>query len=274
MDKAEIERKIVNLEKEGFKETEIREAMSKEGYSNQIIQEVFTDLKNRRNQQKTQNNRQQPKKQQPVQKQNNRQRTGSSTIPGIDLTENYYKIRQRLIRNKYKVYDFDDNIVLRAKQKLFRLKENFKFKDEDGEMVFEVQAKQIMDIAGDYTLVDPETEEPITVLEKNWTLLTHKWKIKDASNDERLLAHFHTENKGRAFVRFIGSEIPMPFIGLVLSWIPHKYLIESPEGEDLGHMTGKLSVRDIYELELENMNPDLKEAVVASAIAIDAIEGN
>ena len=263
------------MEKEGFREQEIRQAMSKEGYSNQIIQEVFNDLRRKRSNTKRQN----------VQQRNNQvQNTDSNprminnrvtdSIKGIELNDNYYKIKQKFIRNKYKIYDSDNNLVLRAKQKLFRFKEDIKFKDKDDKEVFEVKAQQILDVAGDYTLFDSETEEPVTVLEKNWTWLTHKWKIKDAANDERLIARFHTEDKGRAFIRYIGSHLPIPLVGMFLSWIPHRYIIESADREKIGHMKGKLSVRDIYELELDSVDPEVKESVIASAIAIDALEGN
>lgn len=285
MDKAELEKKIVNLENEGFKEQEIRQAMSDEGFSNQIIQEVFNDLKRNRSNnqsQRSQNIRQENTRANSGQNQaqntlsnpgmiNNRMK---DSIKGVELNEDYYKIKQKFIRNKYKIYDSNDNLILRAKQKLFRLKEDIKFKDKDGEPVFEVKAQQIMDIAGDYTLIDSETEEPVTVLEKNWTFLTHKWKIKDASNDERLIARFHTEDKGRAFIRYIGSHIPLPLVGMFLSWIPHRYIIESADHEEIGHMKGKLSIRDIYELELNSVDPQVKESIIASAIAIDALEGN
>lgn len=46
-------------------------------------------------------------------------------IAGIDLTDDRYTVEQSLLRNRYAASDADGNVVLRGKQKLFRVKEEF-----------------------------------------------------------------------------------------------------------------------------------------------------
>ena len=58
---------------------------------------------------------------------------GALALDAVDLTDEEYVVEQNLVRNKYRAYDGDGNVVLRAKQKLFRMKEEFPFVDADGE---------------------------------------------------------------------------------------------------------------------------------------------
>lgn len=187
-------------------------------------------------------------------------------ISGIDLTDDEYTAQQHLLRNKYKVFDAEGEVILRAKRKLFKMKEEFPFVDADGNDVFEIKAEGILDHAGDYVLKD-HTGEPIAVLEKNWTIMTHKWKVRDP-DDESLLAKI--ESRGAAF-QLLRS---LPVVGLVGSFVPHKYSIEGPDGEELGEIAGRLSIKDTYDITIEDTGDAAKEALVAASIAIDALEGN
>ena len=60
----------------------------------------------------------------------------SYDIANIDLSDDYYTIEQSLFRNKYKVTDSEGEVVLKGKQKMLKMKEEFPFVDEDGEEVF------------------------------------------------------------------------------------------------------------------------------------------
>ena len=187
-------------------------------------------------------------------------------IAGVDLTGDEYTVKQHLLRNKYKVYDGDDELILRAKQKLFKLKEEFPFTNPDGDSVFEIKADSILDTAGDYTITTAEGDA-IAVLDKNWTLLTHKWKVRDP-NDERLLAKIESRGIAAELLR------NLPVVGIVGQFLPHKYTVEDTDGNSMGEITGQLSIRDIYEITRDDSGDADKEALVAAAIAIDALEGN
>lgn len=188
-------------------------------------------------------------------------------ISTVDLDDDRYVVKQSLIRNKYAVRDAAGDVVLRAKQKLFKMKEEFPFTDADGNDVFEIKAESILDHAGDYTLTEADSGDAIAVLDKNWTLLSHKWKIRDP-DDERLLAKI--ESRG-ALLELVRN---LPYVGIVTGLIPHKYTIEDADGNDIGEIAGQLSLADTYEITVEDSGDADKEALVASAIAIDALEGN
>jgi uncharacterized protein YxjI len=185
-------------------------------------------------------------------------------IHGVDLTGDEYRVVQHLMRNKYKVYDGDGTEILRAKQKLLRMKEEFPFVSPDGERIFTIKAQSILDHAGDYTIFEAETDEPVAVLEKKWTLLKHVWKIRDP-DDERLLARIESGSLVTELLRNIN---------VIASLIPHSYDIEDADGDRIGSIDGQLSLKDTYDITIESSGDTPREALVASAIAIDALEGN
>jgi uncharacterized protein YxjI len=190
--------------------------------------------------------------------------TRTDVIGGIDLTDDTYHVAQSLIRNKFKVTDTDGNVVLRAKQKLFKMKEEFPFVDADGNEVFTVKAQNLLDVAGDYTIVEAGTEDPIAVLGKNFTLLKHEWTVKDPETDE-VWAEIESRSAVVELLRGLVS---------LFALLPHRYTIETRDGAHIGSIEGKLSIRDRYDINIDDSGDIPKEALVAAAIAVDALEGN
>jgi uncharacterized protein YxjI len=193
--------------------------------------------------------------------------SATDSITGIELTGDRYTVVQSLIRNKYRATDEAGNVVLRGKQKLLRLKEEFPFVDADGEPVFTVKAGGFLDVAGDYTLTDDRTEEPVVVLDKRWTLFADHWKIRDPET-EALIAETESKSKLVMFLKHV------PYVGALFQLLPHKYEITAPGGGHVGSIDGQFSMRDRYEIEIDDADDVPKEAVVAAAMVIDAIEGN
>lgn len=183
-------------------------------------------------------------------------------IPGVDLSGDDYVIKQKLFRNKYRIYDGTGTLLLQTKQKLFKLKEEFPFLTADGDVAFTVKAKSMFDIAGDYALTDPDGEL-LAVLEKQFTFFKHVWRIRGP--DGELYAKIES---GSTFVEVLRN------ISGIFDLIPHSYTIEGPNGEPLGRLKGRLSLRDTYDLHLSEVGDAPKEALVAAAVAIDALEGN
>jgi len=193
--------------------------------------------------------------------------TADDAISGIDLSDDRYTVVQSLIRNKYKAMDEAGTVVLRGKQKLLKMKEEFPFTDADGEPVFTVKAGSILDVAGDYTLTDDRTEEPVVVLDKKWTLFADHWKVRDPDS-EALIAEIASKSKLVMFLKH------MPYVGALFQLLPHKYEIVDADGEHVGSVDGQFSIRDRYEVEIDDAGDVPREGVVAAAMVIDAIEGN
>ncbi|MBX0322243.1 hypothetical protein EGH21_04255 [Halomicroarcula sp. F13] len=190
--------------------------------------------------------------------------TSKYDIEGIELTDDTYTVEQSLVRNKYKAMDAAGNVVLRGKQKMFKLKEKFPFVDADGNEVFEVNAGGIVDIAGNYVLTDSQTGEDVVVLDNDYSILQDTWTIRDAQTEEKLAEI----NSRGALVTLARNTLPFG------NWIPHKYEITDRDGDHVGNIDGQFSLKDRYEITIDDASDVPKEPVVAAAMVIDAIQGN
>lgn len=185
-------------------------------------------------------------------------------IEGIDLSDDRYTVEQSLIRNKYKATDGDDNTVLRGKQKLFKMKEEFPFVDADGNDVFSVKASGIIDIAGNYVLTDTRSGNDIVVLDNDFSIFQDEWTIRDIDSGVTLA----TITSRGALVTL--ARHYLPFGG----WIPHEYEITDENGSHVGSIDGQFSLRDRYEIVIDDATNVPREPVVAAAMVVDAIQGN
>ena len=190
--------------------------------------------------------------------------TADPDIAAIDLTDDSYTVEQSLVRNKYAAYDADGDTVLRGKQKMFKMKEEFPFTDGDGTEAFTVTAGGIIDVAGNYVLSDAQTGEDLVVLDNDYSIFQDTWKIRDADTEAKLA---QIDSRG-ALVTLARNNLPFGEV------IPHKYEITDADGGHVGRIEGQLSVRDRYEITIDDAGSVPKEAVVAAAMVIDAIQGN
>lgn len=184
-------------------------------------------------------------------------------IGGVTLDDDEYTVKQSHFRNKYKVYDSDGDLVLESKQKLFKMKEEFPFFDADGNTVFRVKAKNVLDVAGDYVLVDERTDEPVIVLSKNFTFFHHHWTIQRPDGTE--VAEVESRSAILEALRSFST---------LFSFLPHTYSVIGPDGNSIGEIAGRFSLRDVYDIRIEDSGAVSKTALVAAAVAIDALEGN
>ncbi|PSP94257.1 hypothetical protein BRC91_06710 [Halobacteriales archaeon QS_4_62_28] len=186
------------------------------------------------------------------------------SIQGLDLTDDSYTVEQSLIRNKYKAMDEAGNVVVRGKQKMLKMKEEFPFTDADGDDVFTVKAGGIIDVAGSYVLTDSQTGEDLVILDNDYSVMQDTWKIRDA-RDERKIAQIDSRGALVTLARNV-----VPFGG----WIPHKYEITDIDGNHVGNIDGQLSLKDRYEITIDDASSVPEEPIIAAAMVIDAIQGN
>jgi uncharacterized protein YxjI len=191
---------------------------------------------------------------------------GQYDIEGLDLSSDHYTVEQNLVRNQYTALDDRGNTVLQGKQKTFKLKEEFPFVDENGEDVFTVRAQQIRDYEGQYVLTDARSGEDIVVLDHEYSLLEQitgaTWTIRDPETDTEL-----AEITSRKFVGLFRT-------GLLGNLIPHHYEITDANGGHVGTISGHLSMKDRYDVEIDDASSVPREPIVAAAMIIDAIEEN
>jgi uncharacterized protein YxjI len=186
-------------------------------------------------------------------------------ISTIDLTDNEYTVEQSLIRNKYKAMDRTGQTVIRGKQKMLKMKEEFPVVDAQGKDVFTVKAAGVLDIAGNYAIIDSATDEEVAILDNDYSILQDTWKVRDAQT-EALVAKI--ESRGAAVTI---ARNAIPFFGPL---IPHKYEITDVNGNHVGNIDGQFSFRDRYEISIDDASSVPKETVIAAAMVIDALQGN
>ncbi|WP_436931513.1 LURP-one-related/scramblase family protein [Halosimplex halobium] len=190
--------------------------------------------------------------------------TGTYDIAGIELGDDSYTVEQSLIRNKYKATDAAGNVVLRGKQKLMKMKEEFPFTDGDGNDVFTVKAGGIMDVAGNYALIDAETDEELVVLDNDFSIFQDTWTVRDADTGEALA---QIDSRG-ALYTVARHYLPLG------AFIPHKYEITDADGDHVGTIQGHVSLRDRYDITIDDATDVPKEPIVAAAMVIDAIQNH
>ena len=195
---------------------------------------------------------------------NNMSTPSTYDIAGIDLSDDSYTVEQSLIRNKYKAMDAAGNVVLRGKQKMFKMKEQFPFVDGNGDDVFEVNAGGIIDVAGNYVLSDSRTGEDIVILDNDYSILQDTWKIRDADTEAKI-AEINSQG---ALVTIARNVVPFGEL------IPHKYEITDKDGNHVGNIDGQFSLKDRYEITIDDASTVPKEPIIAAAMVIDAIQGN
>ncbi|GAB3697034.1 LURP-one-related/scramblase family protein [Halorubrum pallidum] len=183
-------------------------------------------------------------------------------ISTVALDGDRYEVKQSAIRNKYTVRDGTGSVVLRGKQKLFKLKEEFPFVTGDGEDAFTVKAGGIMDVAGNYAIRDAGTGEEVVVLDEEFSLFVENWTVRDPDTGAPL-ATIRSKNKLLSALRHL--------VGLA-NLVPNKYEIVDADGGHVGDIEGKFSLRDAYTVTIDDASDVPKEAVVAAACILDALE--
>ena len=183
-------------------------------------------------------------------------------ISAVALDDDRYEVKQSMIRNKYVVRDSAGDVVLRGKQKLFKMKEEFPFVTGDDEDAFTVKAGGILDVAGNYAIRDAVTGEDVVVLDEEFSLFVENWTIRDPDTGQPL-ATIRSKNKLLSALRHL--------VG-VANLVPNKYEIFDPDGGHVGDIEGKFSLRDAYTVSIDDGSAVPKEAVIASACILDALE--
>jgi uncharacterized protein YxjI len=183
-------------------------------------------------------------------------------ISTVDLDDDRYVVTQSAIRNTYVIRDSADTVVLRGKQKMFKMKEEFPFVTGDDEDAFTVKAGGIMDIAGNYAIRDAGTGEDIVVLDEDLSLFVENWTVRDPETGEAL-ATIRSKSKPLAALRHLVS---------MANLIPNTYEIFDADSNHVGDIEGQFSLRDTYTVSIDDASTVPNEAVIAAACVLDALE--
>jgi len=119
-----------------------------------------------------------------------------------------------------------------------------------------------VDVAGTYTLVDDGTDQAVVVLDETFSLFTEQWTIR-APETEAPLATIESKSPLLAAARHLVSAANV---------VPNAYEICDPTGAHVGSIDGQFSLRDTYTVIIDDASGVPREAVVAAACVLDALE--
>ncbi|QLG61192.1 LURP-one-related/scramblase family protein [Halorarum salinum] len=172
-----------------------------------------------------------------------------------------YEVRQKIaIGNKYVVSEGGEEILASAQKKL-RLKEDFRFEDVDtGEEAFRVKADSVLDTSAAYDVEDSRSGERVGSVKRSLkSMLKHEYQLLGPDGD--VVATVKEDSWARALVR-----------RWVTTLLPFAYVVEAPDGTEVGRIEGAFSLRDRYSVTVSgDVDPRL---VVIAAVVVDAIEEN
>jgi uncharacterized protein YxjI len=128
-----------------------------------------------------------------------------------------YQVKRQVfaLTGKLRFYSPDGTLVLFAEQKMFRLREDIRlFGDEaKSQELLLIKARQIIDWAAAYDVVDGATGQKVGVLRrKGWaSMIRDEWEVLD-SNDQPVGLLFE-DSMGRAILRrfVLGSLLPQDY---------------------------------------------------------------
>lgn len=152
-------------------------------------------------------------------------------------------------------------------QKAFRLKEDIRVyadREKTRELI-SIRARQMIDFAAAYDVVDSRTGEKLGVLRRKGfaSIVRDTWEILDPS--ERPLASLMEDSTGMALVR-----------RLALNLIPQTFHLDAPDGRRLGTIVQKFNpLRLTYEVDLSGDQPPTlsRPLAIAAVVLLLAVEG-
>jgi len=157
-----------------------------------------------------------------------------------------------------------------VRQKKLAVRENIRFfgDENEGQELFQLKTRSVMEFRGRYDVVGPG-EERIGVLQKVFgaSLLRSSWRILDAEEQEA----------GQAFEK----SMPVAILRRAIDLVPYGELIPilfhftiTADGQEVGSLTRPIGLRDRYILDLRadaERRIDRRLAV-ALGVALDALQ--
>lgn len=179
---------------------------------------------------------------------------------------NRYTVRRKILSflgATFEVFDADGNVVLYAKQKAFKLKEEMKFytssdmKDE----VLSIKARNIFDISATYDIKDSSSDGVIGAVRRKGihSILRDEWTVLDNKDNE--VGTMVEDSMGLALIRrFVMNLIPQNY----------DYFIGEEKVADLKQQFNPF----VYKLDVDILSEGVdKRMVLASAVLLSLVEG-
>jgi hypothetical protein len=184
----------------------------------------------------------------------------------IDPSGDEYVVVQPAIGNAHRVEDPSGNVVLEGTQERLVMGEETTFTDAEGRPAVTVRAGAVLGLAGDYTLVDATTDEPIVLLDPRFSMLTEQWVLRDPDT-EAVVAEIRNWSRATSFLRHL------PLVGIAFRVLPHGHDITDADGLHVGTIEREFGAEARYVVRIDDDRAVPHEAVVAATWVIHAIGG-
>ncbi|MFC1807876.1 hypothetical protein ACFL0T_05865 [Candidatus Omnitrophota bacterium] len=171
------------------------------------------------------------------------------------------------IGGAFRILDSEGNLLFYSRQKIFKLREDIRiFGDQEmNQELLNIQARQILDFAASYDVVDSSTQQKVGALRRRgWGSITRDhWEILD--NNDNPIASIKEDTTLLALIR-----------RFLINIIPQSYSIESSAGESLGTLKQRFNpFLHIFDVDF-SMSQDStldRRLGTAAVILLLAIEG-
>ena len=128
----------------------------------------------------------------------------------------YLLKRQALaLTGKVRIFDPTGRLALYSEQKMFRLRENIRLYEDErkAQQLLEIQARQALDFAAAYDVVDSTTGQAVGTLQRRgWrSMLRDTWEILDPA--ENVIGVIQEDSAGLALLRriLLGALLPQRY---------------------------------------------------------------
>lgn len=183
---------------------------------------------------------------------------------------NSYLVREKILKllgGAFHVYDPSGNVVMYAKQKAFKLKEDIRLYESEAMQteILRIHARNIIDFSATYDVIDASTEEVIGSLRRSGlkSILKDEWVVMNGQGEE--IGKIHEDSQLMALLRRFLTNL-----------IPQTYHVYNNSGDAIVEMkrnfnpfVNKINVDFMYGAE-EVMD---KRLGLAATILLTAIEG-
>jgi hypothetical protein len=134
----------------------------------------------------------------------------------MQLEQDIYVLRRKFLKlfgNEFRVLDANGGEVLFSRQKAFKLREDIRVwtGDDMQTEVLWIQARQIVDFAAAYDVIDSATGQKIGALKRRGlkSIVRDEWILMDANDTE--IGKFQEDSVGMAILRRFINIIPQKF---------------------------------------------------------------
>lgn len=171
----------------------------------------------------------------------------------------------KLFGGAFHVYDENRNLVFYAKQKAFRLREDFRvYSDErQTEELLIIKTQQIFEEDAIYNVYDPTRNEVVGALRRKWfrSIVVDEWSFLSP--------------EGREIGKLTESSIARALLSRFITFIPQTYIIVSVDGRKVAEVKQHFNPFVLkYSMTIVETNPSIDRRLLISAgILLAGIEG-